>query len=270
MAWLSVGLSPSVSYSQKEAQEALAAFAFGEVELEWALKPAKIGWKTLKLIAQTPLAAPPDATTRYRWAYHTFDCVPGSPNGLTLHDVVVTAAVDSQVSGLAVLRIMAISQQLQAILGTIPVEQTFWGLQGLNLGVAPPAAANKLEWALWRVWTLLMGLDDVSRAVTHKTLHHKRPWFFPMLDEVTAAALGNDPWVTISNDLKSQTAKFDWLEEWFAGFAGPQGGVPLTRLRIHDILLWGGLDAARQNLFTKLGPAALLSAGRFFNGLSWT
>ena len=49
---------------------------------------------------------------------------------------------------------------------------------------------------------MLMGLPGVDRAITHKLLHRKRPWLFPMLDSVTSAHLGGfRAWATIWEDL---------------------------------------------------------------------
>lgn len=44
--------------------------------------------------------------------------------------------------------------------------------------------------------------------------------------------------------------EFEHLERWFAGKAIERGGVLLTRLRIHDILLWADVTGQRKALIT--------------------
>ena len=73
----------------------------------------------------------------------------------------------------------------------------------------------------------------------HKTLHHKRPELFPLLDNKTMGSyLPRDSWQIIHADLTAFAPEFAALEEWFAGEAAQRGKVGLTRLRMHDIILW--------------------------------
>jgi hypothetical protein len=249
MDWLAVGKTQRISYSEREAKEMLAGFAFGVVRLTWKLRE-----EDAKTVNGTDLAKPPAAKVRSGWAYRSFDCVPSSPYGLTMHDVAITAAVDSQVKGRAILEILAIREELDSVLASIPVTQTFWDLPVGKLGAEPPSPGDVAAWGVWRAWTLLMGLDGVKVAITHKTLHHKRPWLFPMLDSRTREALGGvNAWAAIHKDLTTQQVQFQELEDWFAARAASEHGVPLTRLRIHDILLWGGLNKVRVARMRKLG-----------------
>jgi hypothetical protein len=67
-----------------------------------------------------------------------------------------------------------------------------------------------------------------------------------MLDSVTTAHLGGfGAWVTIWQDLTRHEQEFVALEGWFATLASAHDGVQLTRLRIHDIMLWGELSGDR-------------------------
>jgi Family of unknown function (DUF6308)/HD domain len=91
-----------------------------------------------------------------------------------------------------------------------------------------------------------MGLPGVERAITHKLLHRKRPWLFPMLDSVTTEHLGGfRPWATIWADLTRHEQEFAALEDWFATLASAHDGVRLTRLRIHDMWAASHCDVAR-------------------------
>jgi hypothetical protein len=68
-----------------------------------------------------------------------------------------------------------------------------------------------------------------------------------MLDSVTSAHLGGSrAWATIWEDLTRHEQEFVGLEDWFAALASAHDGVRLTRLRIHDIMLWGELSGDRQ------------------------
>ena len=100
-----------------------------------------------------------------------------------------------------------------------------------------------------------MNLPGLDVAIANKTLHHKRPWLFPMLDNLTLESLGGagKAWAVIHGDLTRHADEFEELETWFAALASQKGGVQLTRLRIHDILLWGHVSP---------NGAGLASAGR--------
>jgi len=246
-----VGVNGSrVSYSEGEARAALAGYAFGQVSLSW--KPPA------GLPPESDLGVPPSASKRYRWGYWSFDCVPASPSRVSVEDIVATAALNTGVSGDAVLGLDAIRHDLNETLAHIPVTTTFWQLQARDFGERPPAP-DTVSWWAWRAWALLMGLHGVDRAITHKLLHRKRPWLFPMLDSVTTAHLGGvRAWATIWEDLTRHEQEFAALEDWFATLASAHDGVRLTRLRIHDILLWGELSGDRP---------AMESLGRQFLGL---
>jgi hypothetical protein len=84
-----------VSYSEDEARAALSGYAFGQISLSW--KPPR------RLPPDSDLGLPPSVGTRYRWGYWSFDCVPASPSRVSVEDIVATAALDTGVSGDAVL-----------------------------------------------------------------------------------------------------------------------------------------------------------------------
>jgi hypothetical protein len=226
-----------VSYSEDEARAALAGYAFGQVNLSW--KPPR------GLPRESDLGVPPSVSERYRWGYWSFDCVPASPSRVSIEDIVATAALNTGVSGDAVLGLDAIRHDLNETLAHIPATTTFWQLRAKDFGERPPAP-DTMSWWAWRAWALLMGLRGVDRAITHKLLHRKRPWLFPMLDSVTTAHLGGSrAWATIWEDLTRHEQEFVALEDWFATLAAAHDGVRLTRLRIHDIMLWGELSGDR-------------------------
>jgi hypothetical protein len=79
------------------------------------------------------------------------------------------------------------------------------------------------------------GTSGLGVALTHKTLHHKRPRLAPLIDGKTVKRTG---WIGIYDDLQCQVAEFADLEQWFGDLALRNSGVGISRLRIHDVVLW--------------------------------
>jgi hypothetical protein len=151
--------------------------------------------------------------------------------------VTVTTAINSRISAKTILGVLGIAEEVSKALAQISTKVKFWELDEDDLKVPP--SSSKTSWQLWRAWYLLMGVHGVDLAVCHKILHHKRPSVFPLLDRVTEGAYPRGKaWVHIQRELAGQKEPFDDLEEWFGEFAKAHHGVPLTRLRLHDILLW--------------------------------
>lgn len=227
--WLAVGQC-AVTYMQADAETILAGFAFGTTQLRWSSKTAPSGSQSLR--------AEPRSAHRSRWAYRTYDCLPNSPHAFEVTDLLAAAALDANAGGEAYLAMEAILPDLNEALSHLDVTQTFWELRREHLGTTPPPTGTP-EWWLWRTWLLLMGLDDVGVAIAYKTLHRKRPWFFPIFDNGTVAKMGGPrAWQVLHDELRGQSAQFTHLEQWLAAEAKNRGGAHLTRLRIHDILLW--------------------------------
>lgn len=236
--WLTIGRG-AVTYTQDEAEKSLAGYAFGTTRLEWS--------STVTPAADRPLAAAPRTTTRSKWAYRTYDCAPSSPHAFGVNDLLAIAALDAGARSAAYLAVEAILPDLNDALSHLDVAQTFWDLPRDHLRTAIPPGDSP-SWWLWRSWAILMGLQDVGVAMTYKVLHHKRPWLFPIFDNDTIAAMGgNLAWQILHEELSSQEDRFTYLEQWFVTEATNRGGVHLTRLRIHDILLWGSItDSGNQ------------------------
>jgi uncharacterized protein DUF6308 len=76
-------------------------------------------------------------------------------------------------------------------------------------------------------------------------LHHRRPELFPLLDATTRRQLlphveEGDSGVeaVVHRELLANGGAFTALETTAGALLGPGGGVPLTRLRLHDVLVW--------------------------------
>lgn len=237
--WLTIGCG-GTKYMQAEAEEVLAGFAFGTVGLTWTPPKAVTG--------DDELARPPRAAVRSNWSYRAYDCLPNSPYAFEVGDLLAVAALDARVGSAEFLAMEAITPDLSQVLAHINIDRTFWALNPAWLGAMPPAGTE--EWWLWRAWALLRGLSGVGPTITHKVLHHKRPWLFPIVDTETVERLSKcgGEWQTLHAELTNQMDEFKQLEKWFAGQAIERGGVPLTRLRIHDIFLWADVTGQRKAL----------------------
>ena len=237
-SWLAVGQGAG-RYTRAEAETVLAGFAFGTTQLRWSSKAVPSADKLL--------AAKPRAETRFAWAYRTYDCLPNSPHAFDVADLLAVAALDARAGGAAYLAMEAILPDLNEALAHVDITETFWELPRKHLGRPPPAGTP--AWSLWRAWLLLMGLVGVGTAITYKTLHHKRPWFFPIFDNDTVTQMGGQrAWQVLHSELTDQAEEFTHLEQWFAAEAKKRCGVHLTRVRIHDILLWGEISGWREAL----------------------
>lgn len=237
--WLTIGCK-GTTYTQAGAEEVLAGFAFGTVELTWTPPDA--------VADDDGLAEPPRATVRSNWSYRAYDCLPNSPYAFEVGDLLAVAALDARVGSAEFLAMEAILPDLNEVLAHIDIGKTFWALNPAWLGAVPPAGAEE-RW-LWRAWALLRGLKGVGPTITHKVLHHKRPWLFPIFDTRTVERMRRcgDEWQTLHAELTNQVGQFKHLERWFAGQAIERGGMLLTRLRIHDILLWADVTGQRRAL----------------------
>lgn len=249
-SWLTIGQG-AATYTQAEAEAVLAGFAFGTTQLTWSSKVASS--------ANRELAAEPRAAARFMWSYRSYDCAPNSPYAFGVTDLLAVAALDARAGAAHYLAMEAILPDLNEVLAHVDVAHTFWALPRAGLGTTPPPTGTP-SWWLWRAWALLMGLEDVGVAIAYKALHHKRPWFFPIFDNDTVVKMGGKAaWQVLHDELISQVTQFTHLEQWFAVEATKRGGVHLTRLRIHDILLWGGITQAgvEREALSRAGHEAL-------------
>lgn len=220
-----------------DAFDVVLGYAFASTRGQWTMRRGGVG---------VPLPQP----TVARWAYRTYDCIPADPSPrLGGIDLIVANGIDAQMRGRTLASMLSVvgevSTQLEAL---DEMRVPFWELDRREVAAQP--AEGDRAWPIWRVWTLLMGAHYCGVAVTHKTLHHKRPDLFPLLDRKTLKKLGpKDAWGQIHDDLVATPDAWAELEERFTAEAQRREGVCLTRLRLHDILVWtdttGDWDAAR-------------------------
>jgi hypothetical protein len=211
-----------------EALHAVLGYAFATHTYSWRPPEGAVG-------------DAPKATTVPRWAYRAYDCVPPAPGAaLGGTDLFVAGALNAAIDARTIASVLAVEPEVSAALADLPAAgqaAPFWELDRAHLEEPPPDSSPAQP--MWRAWTALMGAPGTDVAVTHKTLHHKRPDMFPVLDRLTQAQLPSQTaWTGVHDELTANPHGWTWLEHHFAAAAAQHGGVPLTRLRIHDVLVW--------------------------------
>ena len=196
------------------------------------------------------------------WGYLSYDCQRGSGPKPDVVDVMAPVLLNvSQGYGVRLVSdLLAIAPAVREVVA--PVTATdfcFWDLDPNDVVPTtprPPDGSSSLS--LHRAWYLVESVKGADVAVTHKLLHHAWPHLFPLIDNRTIDALGRDrAWVTMLEDLQRHEEVFVALEDWFAELARDRGGVPLTRLRLYDILLWCRVVDGEEEEATRLGRAIL-------------
>lgn len=232
------------SYLVETVRQVLAGYAFKTERIDF--DPG----------TRTAVGDPPVLEPRPVWGYRSYDCVPADSGALTDRDLLVSAGLNGRVDSKAFLSLRAAEPEVSRALQAIPDEQTFWDLDAKDIAGLPGRRTG--AWSVWRAWWVLMCTPDVGLALTHKVLHHKRPALFPLLDNQTVAALPpGRAWLSIHQELTEGAAEFEDLENWFADQAVERNGVRLTRLRIHDIVLWCSVSKERHDIVLEHGREVL-------------
>ncbi len=119
--------------------------------------------------------------------------------------------------------------------------RSFWDLPDDEFSVL--AEPGTVGGTLRQVWQHCSGSPDVSPPHVMAALHHRRPGLFPLLDRTTRRQLfphvrEEDSGVeaVVHRELRANAAVFRELENIVASLL--TGSTPLTRLRLHDVLLW--------------------------------
>lgn len=223
-------------YSVDDALAVAVGYAFDERQLVWQ-RPRKD-------------VEPPEEQIVHRWAYRTYDCIPPDPGpGLAGVDLLVAGGLNGRVGSKEVAALIAMAPGVSMCLSEIPQHRTFWHLDEAQ--VRSPPDQDSDAWPIWRAYDLLYGAKRIKLAIAHKTLHHKRPSVFPLIDNKTATVLGHDHlWARVHSELNECSQEWESLEDLFASAASARpNSVRLPRLRLHDILVWtkvvGDQDIAR-------------------------
>jgi len=236
-------------YEEQEAKEVLAGYCFYTQPGHW--RPPSEVYGDL-----------PEQPHDARWAYRAFDCCPRDPEGaVTQLDLVAPVLLNvSQGYGTGLMsRLLSVTGELSSTLQKVDVKRNFWDLPEDHISPAGIPPEGKDSWWLHRAWYLLESVDGAGRAITNKILHFKRPNQFPLADSRTLPGVPDGIWLHPHRDLNRFRDAYEGLERWFEVLASKHSGVPLKRLRIHDILLWTKLNEADYTLARASGEQILNS-----------
>ncbi|HZJ26138.1 MAG TPA: DUF6308 family protein [Acidimicrobiia bacterium] len=231
-----------VPFDQDQVLEIVVGYAFGDERL--VLRPP---------IGRDFGTLPSPRVNRF--AYRSYDCVPRSPDELDARDILVVAGLNTGIDAAGCLAALAVAPSVTDALAHVPAGTRFWDLPRDEIGADVPV--NSVGWYVQRAWWLLRSAPGIGNSISHKILHHKHPAVFPLLDWSTIELLPEGrAWQQIHQDLNEFAEEFESIEWMFGRTADDHRGVRLTRLRIHDIVLW--CHATRQtDIATELGRPLL-------------
>lgn len=236
-------------YEEQEAREVLAGYCFDTRPGHW--RPPTEVYGDL-----------PEQPRDARWAYRAFDCCPRDSESAVTHiDLVAPVLLNvSQGYGTGLMsRLLSIADELTSTLRNVDVKVNFWDLPEDHISPADAPPTESDSWWLHRAWYLLESVDGAGLAITNKILHFKRPHQFPVADSRTLPGVPDGIWLHPHRDLNTFRGAYGELEGWFQDLASRRGGRRLTRLRIHDILLWTKLNKADYELARESGRRILNS-----------
>jgi hypothetical protein len=145
----------------------------------------------------------------------------------------------------------------------------FWDLTRAELG--PDPKTGSLGYHLAATFSEVTRTAGVTESRAHRLLHHKRPALFPLIDSftlptITSAAKDMRPWAYVHSTVVDQAEAFGRLEDAFAEFIASRTAlgvrlVPLTRLRILDILLALNIVVGERTAAVRIGRALRTAPG---------
>lgn len=180
------------------------------------------------------------------FGYERFDCRPTGSGPLGDPDVLVAEGLHGRLDPQGWAAVRAALDAVDA-LGAAAVQRAagraFWELPDDELSVlGEPGTVGA---ALREVWTRCSSAPDVRPEVVSAALHHRHPRLLPHVDRTSRRQLlphmaEGDSGVeaVIHRELQANTDAFEALETATADLLGRGGGVALTRLRMHDVLVW--------------------------------
>jgi len=180
------------------------------------------------------------------FGYERFDCRPIDSGALGDADVLVAEGLHGRLDpqGWA-----AVRGALDSVAGLVDAAvaraagRAFWELPDDELSVL--GEPRTVGAALREIWTRCSHAPDVRPEFVSAALHHRYPTLLPHLDATTRRQLlphmaEGDSGVeaVIHRELLANDEAFGVVETAIADLVGRGGGVPLSRLRIHDVLVW--------------------------------
>ena len=195
------------------------------------------------------------------FGYERFDCRPRGTGALGDEDVLVAEGLHGRLDPAGWAEVRSALDGVGSLADAVAVRadgRAFWEL--------PPGELSVLE----EPGTVGAGLRAVGRhgPGRHRdhlgaTLHHRRPDLVPLVSSTTRRHLlprveegDSGLEAVVHRELLANAEAFDALETVASGLLTATGGIPLTRLRLHDVLVWlsGSLRLAHAVALGRQSP----------------
>lgn len=239
------GTEPSVEYKLDQAKETVEKYAFGTFKFS-PKQPQLCGDYELDLAGRESQS----------YLYAAYDCPETSqPRTLRPTEIGIAGLLNARIAGKDVVGLMAVSSVVNEALEHLDPDQRLEDLAVEDVDRTLKAEGS-VGWWMYRAWCAAKSVYGVGIAKTHKILHRLRPRLFPLIDGLTSPLLQHEGgnWAAVRHDLTTQQDRFAQLRAWFEGEVAERAeAVPLTTLRIHDVLLW--MHARHADRETKFGLA---------------
>ncbi len=177
------------------------------------------------------------------FGYERFDCRPRVAGPLGDDDVLVAEGLHGRLDPAGWAAVRSALDEAGPLADAVAVRadgRAFWELPSGELSV------------LEEPGTVGAGLRDIGRhgAGRHRdhlcaALHHRRPDLVPLVSNTTRRQLlphveegDSGPEAVVHRELLANAEAFGALGTAASGLLTATGGVPLARLRLHDVLVW--------------------------------
>jgi hypothetical protein len=195
------------------------------------------------------------------FGYERFDCRPPVAGPLGDDDVLVAEGLHGRLDPAGWAAVRSALDEVGPLADAVAVRadgRRFWELPRGELSVLeePGTVGAGLRG---------IGGHDPGRHREHLSaaLHHRRPDLVPLVGSTTRRQLlphveegDSGPEAVVHRELLANAEAFGALETVASGLLTGTGGVPLTRLRLHDVLIWlsGSLRLAHAVALGRQSP----------------
>ena len=180
------------------------------------------------------------------FGYERFDCRPAEDGDLGDADILVAEGLHGRLDPVAWAAVRTMLDHVGPLYESLTDAadgRAFWDLPDDQLSVlGEPGTVGA---ALREIWTRCADTRDVRPEFVSAALHHRRPDLVPHIDPTTLRQLlqhmvEGDSGVeaVVHRELRDNAIAFQALETMTDVLLRRDGSAPLTRLRLHDILVW--------------------------------
>jgi len=180
------------------------------------------------------------------FGYERFDCRATEDGDLGDGDILVAEGLHGRLDPVAWAAVRSALDDVAPLADALierADERPFWDLPDDELSVlGEPGTVGA---ALREIWTRCADTRDVRPQFVSAALHHRQPAIVPHIDPTTRRQLlphmvEGDSGVeaVVHRELRTNAVAFEALETRIDVLLRRDGSAPLTRLRLHDVLVW--------------------------------